>query len=59
MVLDSWNVDMSNDITGARDYFWKLALFDNHIQIVGNIATNSMKWIKITQQGYSPPVDLG
>ena len=50
---------MSTKITSERDYFTNLSLSDYPGHNVGNLATTALKSIKITQQGYAPPVDLG
>ena len=57
--LEYCNVDMSADITGARDSFKNLALSDYPVNHVGDLATTTLKLIKIMQQGYAPTVDLG
>ena len=50
---------MSTGITSAKDSFTNNALSNYPIQHVGNFSTTALKLIKIVQQGYALPVDLG
>ena len=59
MVLEYCNMDMSTGVTSARDYFSNLVLSDYPGQNVGNLITNALKLIKIVQQVYALPVDIG
>ena len=57
IVIESCNVDMTNDISVAGYYFTYLSLSGYPGLHVGSLTNTSIKFIKIVQQGYTPPVD--
>ena len=58
MILESFNLYMSSNITCVRYSFTNLSLSNYPVHNVRNLATTALKLIKTMQQGYTPPVEL-
>ena len=59
MILEACNSSASLDIQGAENSFKSLSLSDFPGEKVSELATSTLKFIKVMENGYALPVDLG